>query len=95
MKKFFVFPLLFLLALVHQTQVYGPDGHKIIGANADQKLANTPTGARVSQLLDGYTLEEAALMADTIKQRDKPGIDESMAIVRGRTEVIAGIIGTG
>jgi hypothetical protein len=76
MKKLVVFPLLLLLAFVYQTQAYGPDGHKIIGAIADQKLANTPTGARVSQLLDGYTLAEASLMADTIKQWDKPGIDD-------------------
>lgn len=76
MKKLFLFPPLLLLGFVPGTQAYGPDGHKIIGAIADQKLANSPTGARVSQLLDGYTLEEAALMADTIKQWDKPGIDD-------------------
>jgi hypothetical protein len=40
------------------------------------KRIGTPAGARVSQLLDGYTLEEASLMADTIKQWDKPGIDD-------------------
>jgi len=53
MKKLFLFPLLLLLGFVPGTQAYGPDGHKIIGAIADQKLANTPTGARVPQLLDG------------------------------------------
>jgi hypothetical protein len=76
MKKRLITLLLFALALARSTQGYGPDGHKIIGAIADQKLANTPAGARVSELLDGYTLAEASLMADTIKQWDKPGIDD-------------------
>ena len=76
MKNLFVFSLLFLLLRVDQARAYGPDGHKIIGAIADQRLANTPTGARVSELLDGYTLQEASIMADTIKQWDKPGIDD-------------------
>jgi hypothetical protein len=30
----------------------------IIGAIADNRLAKTPTAARVSELLDGYTLRE-------------------------------------
>ncbi len=76
MKNLFLCLLLFASGLAHSARAYGPDGHKIIGAIADQKLAGTPTGARVSQLLDGYTLEEASLMADTIKQWDKPGIDD-------------------
>ena len=76
MKKPLVLFLLLAVAPLRQTQAYGPDGHKIIGAIADQKLANTPAGARVSALLDGYTLEEAANMADIIKQWDKPGIDD-------------------
>ncbi len=76
MKKLFLCLLLLAFGLAHPARAYGPDGHKIIGAIADQKLAGSPAGARVSQLLDGYTLEEASLMADTIKQWDKPGIDD-------------------
>ncbi len=76
MKRVFAFSLLLLLALARQPIAYGPDGHKITGAIADQKLANTAAGARVSELLDGYTLEEASIMADTIKQWDKPGIND-------------------
>ncbi len=76
MKRFFAFAFLLLLASGSETLAYGPDGHKIIGAIADQRLANTPAGARVSELLDGYTLEEASIMVDTIKQWDKPGIDD-------------------
>jgi hypothetical protein len=70
--------LLFLLAavVIKHAQAYGPDGHKIIGAIADAKLAHTATGARISTLLDGYTLQEAANFADTIKQWDQPGIDD-------------------
>ncbi len=73
-------PLFLLLILAFagraDLEAYGPDGHKIIGAIADQKLSGTPAGARVTELLDGYTLEEASIMADTIKQWDKPGIDD-------------------
>ncbi len=47
-----------------------------IGAIADQLLAHTPTGAKVSALLDGYTLREVAIIPDTIKQWDKPGVDD-------------------
>src|SRR5437870_7704772 len=75
MKRVFFF-LLLATAVIEHAQAYGPDGHKIIGAIADAKLANTPTGARVSTLLDGYTLQEAANFADTIKQWDQPGIDD-------------------
>ena len=76
MKKLLALSLLCALGSVRQTQAYGPDGHRIIGAIADQKLANTPAGVRVSALIDGYTLEEAANIADTIKQWDKPGVDD-------------------
>ncbi len=76
MTKLFVFSLLLELVLACSAQAYGPDGHKIIGAIADQRLAKTPTGARVSELLDGYSLQEASIIADTIKQWDKPGIDD-------------------
>jgi hypothetical protein len=74
MKKVFACSL--LLALAQQIHAYGPVAHEIIGAIADQKLANTPAGRRVFELLDGYTLAEAANMADIIKQWDKPGIDD-------------------
>ncbi|HEY3663308.1 MAG TPA: S1/P1 nuclease [Chthoniobacterales bacterium] len=76
MKKSFFYSLLLALALAPTVHAYGPDGHKIIGAIADKKLAGTPAGARVTELLDGYTLEEASIIADTIKQWDKPGIDD-------------------
>src|ERR1051326_8462123 len=76
MKNPFLCLLIFSLAAVSSAHAYGPDGHKIIGAIADQRLAGTPTLARLSELLDGYNLQEAAIMADTIKQWDKPGIDD-------------------
>ena len=55
---------------------YGPLGHEIVGAIADERLANTPTAAKVSALLDGLTLEKAALIADEIKGWDKKGVDD-------------------
>ena len=76
MKRLSAIALLLSLVFARQAVAYGPDGHKIIGAIADQKLAHTPTGAKVTELLDGYTLSEASIMADTIKQWDKPGIED-------------------
>ena len=55
---------------------YGPIGHQIVGAVADQRLAKTPTGEKVSALLDGITLEKASVIADEIKGWDKRGADD-------------------
>jgi len=55
---------------------YAPLGHQIVGAIADDRLANTPTAAKIYGLLDGMTLEKAALIADEIKGWDKKGVDD-------------------
>src|SRR6266852_4416822 len=55
---------------------YGPLGHQIVGAIADERLANTPTAAKVAALLDGLKLEKAAQIADEIKGWDKKGADD-------------------
>ena len=55
---------------------YAPLGHEIVGAIADERLANTPTAAKVNALLDGLRLEKAALIADEIKGWDKKGVDD-------------------
>ena len=54
---------------------YAPLGHEIVGAIADERLANTATGAKVHALLDGLTLEKASLIADEIKGWDRNGAD--------------------
>jgi hypothetical protein len=56
-------------------QAYGPLGHEIVGAIADERLANTPTATKIRALLDGFTLEKAAVIADEIKGWDKNGAD--------------------
>lgn len=55
---------------------YGPLGHEIVGAIADERLANTSTAAKVYALLDGIRLEKAALIADEIKGWDTKGVDD-------------------
>jgi S1/P1 Nuclease len=55
---------------------YGPIGHQIVGAIADERLANTNTGKEISTLLDGVTLEKASVIADEIKGWDKNGVDD-------------------
>jgi len=54
---------------------YAPLGHEIVGAIADERLASTPPAAKVYAILDGLTLEKAALIADEIKGWDKKGVD--------------------
>src|SRR2546430_11075166 len=55
---------------------YAPLGHQIVGGIADERLANTSTAAKVHALLDGLTLEKAALIPDEIKGWDKNGVDD-------------------
>ena len=57
-------------------QAYGPLGHEIVGAIADERLANTSTAAKVYALLDGLTLEKATVIADEIRGWDKKGVDD-------------------
>lgn len=65
-----------VVALRASLCAYGPLGHEIVGAIADERLANTPTATKVYALLDGLTLEKAALIADEIKGWDKKGVDD-------------------
>jgi len=55
---------------------YGPLGHEIVGAIADERLAGTPAAAKIALLLDRMTLAKAALIADEIKGWDKNGVDD-------------------
>jgi hypothetical protein len=55
---------------------YGPIGHQIVGAVADERLANTPAGEKVRALLDGLSLQKAAVIPDEIKGWDKNGADD-------------------
>jgi hypothetical protein len=65
-------------------QAYSPLGHEIVGAIADERLANTPTAAKVHRLLGRLTLEEAAVAADQIRGWDKRGVDDPRSFhIRG------------
>jgi S1/P1 Nuclease len=57
-------------------KAYAPLGHEIVGAMADERLANTPTAAKIRALLNGMTLEKAAVIPDEIKGWDKKGVDD-------------------
>jgi S1/P1 Nuclease len=63
------------LGLAAQARAYAPLGHQIVGAIADERLANTPTAAKIRALIGGLSLEKAAVLADTIKGWDKKGAD--------------------
>jgi hypothetical protein len=51
---------------------WGPDGHRAVGAIADQLIVGTNAEAHVKDLLGGLTLEPAAVWADCAK-----GVDPS------------------
>jgi hypothetical protein len=57
-------------------QAYAALGHEIVGAIADERLADTETGRRVRALLGGISLERASVIADVIKSWDKNGPDD-------------------
>jgi hypothetical protein len=59
---------------------YGPLRHEIVGPIADERLANTPTAAKIYALLDRLKSEKAALIADEIKGWDKKGIDDPRSL---------------
>jgi hypothetical protein len=49
---------------------YGPRGHQLVGAIADRRLKkNRAIANKVSDLLDGITLQRAATLPDEIKSR--------------------------
>src|SRR3954453_2106784 len=72
--------LLLTLFGANIASAYGPVGHEIIGAIADEKLAHTPTGEKIAALLDGMKLENAATIPDEIRGWDKNGPDDPAAI---------------
>jgi hypothetical protein len=71
--------IFFTIGFAMPLQAYGPDGHEIVGAIADERLANTSTAAKIRILLDGIQLEKASLIPDEIKSWDKKGADDPKA----------------
>ena len=70
------FLLATLTLLAAPAFAYGPAGHQMVGAIADRRLAATPAGQKVKDLLDGMTLEEVSVIPDSIKGWDKNGPDD-------------------
>jgi hypothetical protein len=59
---------------------YGPVGHEIVGAVADEKLAHSAAGEKINALLDGLPLEKVATYPDEIRGWDKNGPDDPNTI---------------
>src|ERR1700675_15663 len=68
--------ILFPVRFTIPAEAYGPLGHEIVGAIADERLAGTPTATKIATLLDRLSLEKAAVIADEIKGWDKKGVDD-------------------
>jgi hypothetical protein len=62
-----------LLCSRSQSFAFGAEGHALVGAIADARLAGTPTAARVSKLLGGMSLSRASTLPDELKSLDKHG----------------------
>jgi S1/P1 Nuclease len=63
-----VVAILTLCLLTVNGYAYGPRGHQLVGAIADQRLArNQAVAKKVRALLDGITLQRAATFPDEIK----------------------------
>ena len=56
--------------LTSQALAYGPAGHQLVGQIADELLKGKPAAGKVSALLHGITLAEAAKIPDDIKGWD-------------------------
>lgn len=65
-----------ILSSTTAAQAYSPLGHEIVGAIADERFAGTPMAAKIAVMLDGFSLENAAVIADEIKGWDKKGVDD-------------------
>ena len=76
MKKSISISLGTIVLFAATALAYGPTGHEIVGGIADNRLANTPTGAKVKMLINGITLEKASVIPDEIKGWDKKGADD-------------------
>jgi len=65
-----------LVALSAVAFGYGPTAHETVGGVADKLLENTAAQTQIASLLDGISLEKAAVMPDEIKAWDRDGADD-------------------
>lgn len=72
MRRTVAFVLCFVGVFAERAYAYGPRGHSLVGAIADRLVAtNAPDiHAKIAGLLDGISLEEAAVIPDQIKTWD-------------------------
>ncbi len=90
MKKFLTI-LLFVGLFAGSVYCYGPRGHGLVGAIADKRLAkqNKAVKKKVSNLLDGLTLQQAATLPDQIKAWDDCHRQPSSAPVTSKQRINA------
>jgi len=76
LRRSLLLAILITVGFTITAEAYGPLGHEIVGAIADERLAGTPTATKIAALLDRLSLEKAAVIADEIKGWDKNGVDD-------------------
>lgn len=68
MKKLLIaLSLMLFYSLPQSSFAWGADGHQTVGAIADQLIAGSKAGAKVSNLLGDMTLEKVAVWGDCVK----------------------------
>src|SRR5205823_5302485 len=65
--KFLSLCFVFLALPARRAFSYGEAGHRVVGAIADERLANTPAGEALKKLLGTITLERAATLPDELR----------------------------
>src|SRR5689334_12532919 len=90
MQKALAFTAAIVLNLTFSSpaKAYGPVGHEIVGAIADERLAGTKTGDQVRDLLQGISLKKASVIADEIKGWDKNTPDDPKAFHYSRHPIV-------
>lgn len=74
--------LFLLLSFTHKSPAFGPRGHRMVGAIADQLLAGKPAASKIHTMLEGLNLSEASTLADEIKEWDGEPANKQRAILK-------------
>lgn len=73
MKSHCFFLAVGLLVFTASSYGYGEEGHNAVGEIAAERLAGTPTAAKINELLEGVSLGFSATIPDRIKSWDRNG----------------------
>lgn len=88
MKRKLILLIVTAILSVSRAYSYGPLGHEIVGAIADEKLSGKPIEKKIQQMLGGVSLATAANLPDAIKDWDRDGSDAPRAFRLSSNKVL-------